>query len=219
MVGRNLLRRVPMPSGSAVAVVDGLDVVAATDGFLVVGRRDVDIVSGLVSEVIDAGEPSLAEIVRLTLETHTEVVDIVAAPPFHAAPGLAEGRAHIPNVESHCGASRGRQIKNDDKEITLLTEMVHAIAIAGYTSSIKALQLQHEGIGRRSCGERDKGLAHERMVGEVEVADMDFIVRHVDVLARRLSDERRQGKQQREYKSKSFHRLFISDLWTICFLM
>ena len=87
-----------MPSGGPITVVDHLNEVAATDGLLVVTDIDPHIVGGLVSEVVNAGKPRFAEVVRLAVETYAEVIDIVA-PPFHATPSLAECRASIAYVE------------------------------------------------------------------------------------------------------------------------
>ena len=98
VVGGHSLRDFPVPCAGAVAIVDGVGVVAAADGFLVVSDSDNEAVSGLVGEVVDAGEPSLAEIVRYRFEAHAEVVDIVA-PPMHSAPALAESVATVADVE------------------------------------------------------------------------------------------------------------------------
>ncbi len=88
-----------MPSGGAVAIVDNFNEVAATDGLLVVTDIDPHIIGGLVDEVVHTRKPSLAEVMRLAVKAHPEVVDTVGAPPFHAAPGLAKCRASIAYVE------------------------------------------------------------------------------------------------------------------------
>ena len=87
-----------MPSGSAISIVVMFYEVATTDGLLVVAHTNYQVVGGLVGEVVHAREPSLAKIVGLAFETHTEVVDIIGAPPFHATPCLAEGRSSIAHV-------------------------------------------------------------------------------------------------------------------------
>ena len=87
-----------MPSGSTISIVIMFHKVAATDGLLVITDTDDQVVGGLVGKVVHAGEPSLAEIVGLAVETHAKVIDIIGAPPFHAAPGLVEGRSSIAHV-------------------------------------------------------------------------------------------------------------------------
>ncbi len=99
MVSGNLLGRLPMPAGGAIAVVDSLNEKAAADGFLVVGRGDKHVVGGFVGEVVDTREPGLAEVVRLTIEAYAKVIDIVRIIPFHAAPSLAESVAAIDDVQ------------------------------------------------------------------------------------------------------------------------
>ena len=98
VVSSNLLRRVPVPSCGAVAIVDGLDKIAAANGFFVVGRGDKHIIGGLVREIVHAGEPSLAKVVRLAVEAHTEVIDIIA-PPFYTTPSFVESVTTINDVK------------------------------------------------------------------------------------------------------------------------
>ena len=93
-----------MPGGGAVAIVEGVDEIAAADGFFIVGDGNVKTIRGFVGEIINAGEPSLAKIVRLAVETDTKVIDVVA-PPFHTAPGFTEGVAAITDIESKCRSS------------------------------------------------------------------------------------------------------------------
>ena len=128
MVSGNLLRGVPMPSGGAVTVVKGLHMVAATNGLHVVGHSNIDIVGSLVCEIVDAGEPGLTQVVRLTLEAHAEVIDIVAiGPPFHTAPILTEGRAAVAHIEDGIFACLYGFVKNDRQKITFLAETLHAV--------------------------------------------------------------------------------------------
>ena len=184
MVSGNLLRGVPMPSGGAVTVVKGLHMVAATDGLHVVGHSDINIVGSLVGKIVDTGEPGLTQVVRLTLEAHAEVIDIVAiGPPFHTAPILTEGRAAIAHIEDDIFASRYGLVKNDRQKITFLVETLHAVQIASHIGSDKAHQFQHNGICGAGNSKVNKRLPLHRVAGEFEIPNMDFVMRHVDVFA------------------------------------
>ena len=98
MVGGDFLWCLPMPGRRAIAVVDSLNVIATADGLFVVGCGDEKVVGGLVGEVIDTREPSLAKVMRLAIKAHAEVVDVVSTPPFDAAPAFAKGRALVGDV-------------------------------------------------------------------------------------------------------------------------
>lgn len=87
-----------MPCRSAVAVVVFADEVAAADGLFIVCRRYEDIVVCLVGEVVNAGKPCLAEVVRLAVEADAEVIDIVGT-PMNAAPVLVEGVSSVTYCE------------------------------------------------------------------------------------------------------------------------
>ena len=192
MVGGDFLRCVPMPSGGAVAVVKSIHKVAAANGFLVVGRGNEKVVCGLIGEIVYTGEPSFAQIVWLAFEAHAEVVDTIRngvriwTPPFHAAPSLAEGGAAIAHIEGDTLACRYRFIESDGQKVAFLTETFHTVEIGGHIGDSEALQLQHNGIYVRCCGEIDEGFALQRAVGEVEIPNVDFIVRYVNAFAGNL---------------------------------
>ena len=169
-----------MPSGGAVAIVEGLHMVAATNGFLVVGHGDVNVEVGLVGEVVDARIPALAQVVRLALEAHTEVVDVVGAPPFHAAPHLTERGAAIAHIEYGTLASLHRFIENDGQKVAVLTKTLNAVIVTSHVGRNETFQFQNDGIGAGGGCEIDKRLPLQGVVSEIEAPNMDFVVRHVD---------------------------------------
>ena len=119
VVSSDFLRRIPMPSGSAIAIIESLNEITATDGFLIVGCGDIDVVGGLVSEVVDAGEPSLAKVVRLAIEAHAKAVDTIRiaisirAPPFNTAPSFAESRTTIAHIKDGTFVGCHRLVESD----------------------------------------------------------------------------------------------------------
>ena len=120
----------------------------------------------------------------LAVETHAQVIDIVGAPPFHAAPGLAEGVASIAHDKGRVfvGHQGFRQV--DGQEITLLAETLHIGEVAVHIANGEALQLQHDSSNIVGCySEFDMGLALQCPVGEIEIPNMDFIVGHVNAFA------------------------------------
>ena len=184
MVGGDFLWRVPMPSGSAVAIVKGFHVVSATDGLHVVGHSDIYIVRCFVGEIIDTREPCLTQIMRLALKAHAEVVDIVAiGPPFHAPPILAEGGSAVTHVEYGILTSFHWLVKRDRQKVTFLTETLNIVKIAGHIGGDKALQLQHDSICRGGSGKVNERLPLQCVVGEVEIPNMDFVMGHINVFA------------------------------------
>ena len=183
-----------MPSGCTVTVVKDFHGVAATDGLLVVGHSDIDIVGGLIGEIVDTGEPCLTEIMRLAFEAHAKVVDIIS-PPFHAAPILAEGRAAVTHIKDGILARFYGFIKRDRQNATFLTETLHIVEIASHVGSDKAHQFQHNGICVASSGKVNERLPLQCVISEIEIPNMDFIMRHVNVFAHGL---RVCGKSQQQ---------------------
>ena len=62
---------------------------------LSVWHCEIDIVCGLVNEVVNTREPSLAKIMRDTLKPDTHIADVSAAVPKHSAPTVIKGVSTI----------------------------------------------------------------------------------------------------------------------------